>query len=125
MIANRRSLLFLAVLACKVWAGSGDTAGASPRITMRVDVHGHIICSDIPLVSVAWSSLPPEQGFPCDADHLVVIRDYAAFLKAHPDLAADAVLREKGRHAFAFTITAAWPIYLYQLGPAPGHCGCF
>ncbi len=69
-------------------------------------------CTGIPVIRAAWRELSPEQRFPCDADHLVVIQDFAGFLKAHPDLAAHADLREKARHAFAFSISAAWPIYI-------------
>jgi hypothetical protein len=116
MIANRRSLLWLTLLACKTWAGDTDAAGLSPGIALRVDAHGRTMCSDIPLISAAWNSLPAERRFPCDPDHLAVILDFEAFLKAHPDLAANATLRERGRQAFAFTITASWPIYI-NLGP--------
>jgi hypothetical protein len=42
----------------------------------------------------------------------MVIDDYAAFLKAHPEIETNPELREKGRHAFAFTISASWPIYI-------------
>jgi hypothetical protein len=70
------------------------------------------MCTVIPLVSAAWSLLPPEQRFPCDSEHLVVIRDLAKFLRAHPDIAANAALLEKARHAFAFSISATWPIYI-------------
>ena len=116
MIANRRSALWLAALACKAWAGTAHPAGVSTAIRLRVDTHGRNMCGDIPLLSAAWNSLPPEQGFPCDSDHLVVILDYEAFLKGHAGLSRNTTLRERARHAFAFTITAAWPIYI-NLGP--------
>jgi len=112
MIKNRCSVFWVAALACKTWAGTGDTAGLSSAITLHVNAHGRTECGDIPLVSAAWRALPPERVLPCDPNHLVVIQDYPAFLKTHPDLASHAILRERARHAFAFTITAAWPIYI-------------
>jgi hypothetical protein len=41
-----------------------------------------------------------------------MVPDFAAFLEAHPDIAARPDLREKARHAFAFSISATWPIYI-------------
>ena len=69
-------------------------------------------CSQVPLLAAAWKALPAEQRFPCDAEHVVVVKNYAAFLDEHPELAANAALRERGRHAMAFVISAAWPIYI-------------
>jgi hypothetical protein len=43
---------------------------------------------------------------------LAMVPDVAAFLEAHPDIAARPDLREKARHAFAFSISATWPIYV-------------
>jgi hypothetical protein len=69
-------------------------------------------CSQIPLLAAAWKALPLEQRFPCDPEHLAIVEDYAAFLEGHPDVAADPVLREKGRHAIAFVVSMSWPIYI-------------
>jgi hypothetical protein len=124
MITNRCSALLLAVLAFEARAGSADPAGLGPEITLRLDAQGRKTCGDIPLISAAWNSLPPEQGFPCDPDHLAVILDYESFLKAHPDLAASAALREKGRHAFAFSLSGAWPIYI-NVGLHPALADAF
>jgi transcriptional regulator with XRE-family HTH domain len=110
--------------ACKAWAGPGDPAGPAHGIALRVDAHGLARCGDIPLISAAWNALPAELRLPCDPEHLVVIRDYDAFLKTHPDLAANATLRERARQAFAFTITAAWPVYI-NLGPHQSITGAF
>jgi hypothetical protein len=112
MSKNRCTVFWVAVLAYKTWAGTGDTAGLSSAITQHVNAYGRTECGDIPLISAAWRALPPERVLPCDPNHLVVILDFPAFLKTHPDLASHAILRERTRQAFAFTITAAWPIYI-------------
>jgi hypothetical protein len=69
-------------------------------------------CTLNPLVAAAWRELPSDQRFPCDAEHIVLVPDFAGFLKAHPDIAARPDLREKARHAFAFSISSTWPIYI-------------
>src|SRR5579872_2137577 len=104
MIKNRCIVFWVAVLASKTWAGTADTADLSSAMTPHVNAHGRTECGDIPLVSAAWRALPPERVVPCDPNHLVVILDYPAFLKAHPDLASHAILRERARLAFGFTI---------------------
>ncbi len=69
-------------------------------------------CTDVPVIQAAWKQLPKERRFPCDAEHLVVIRNLALFLKDHPNIAADGYLRERAVHAFAFCLTPKWPIYI-------------
>jgi hypothetical protein len=69
-------------------------------------------CTLNPLVAAAWRELPSDQRFPCDGEHIVLVPDFTGFLKAHPDIAARPDLREKARHAFAFSISATWPIYI-------------
>lgn len=69
-------------------------------------------CTSNPLVAAAWRQLPSDQRFPCDSEHIVLIHDFAGFLKAHPDIAARPDLCEKARNAFAFSISATWPIYI-------------
>ena len=112
MFPNRSSLLLLAALG----ALACPPAWAAPKDSAR--------CSQVPLIHAAWKVLPPELSFPCDPAHLVVIRDFESFLADHPDLAANALLRERARHAFAFTITPAWPIYV-NLGPHQASADAF
>jgi hypothetical protein len=69
-------------------------------------------CTSNPLVAAAWRHLPSDQRFPCDPDHIVLVHDFAGFLKTHPDIAGRPDLREKARNAFAFSISATWPIYI-------------
>jgi hypothetical protein len=69
-------------------------------------------CTSNPLVAAAWRRLPSDQRFPCDAEHVVLVPDFARFLESHADIAARPDLREKARHAFAFSISATWPIYI-------------
>ena len=69
-------------------------------------------CTDEPVVNAGWHELPAALRFPCDAQHLIVVRDYAAFLKNHPAIASNDVLRENGRHAIGLTLSATWPIYI-------------
>lgn len=69
-------------------------------------------CGDIPLLKAAMSQLPDDLRFPCDPEHLIVIRDLRAFLQDHPDIAADGNLRWKAEHAMAFTVGASWPVYI-------------
>jgi hypothetical protein len=74
--------------------------------------HDKAGCATIPLIRSAWNQLPADQRFPCDPDHLVVILDLQDFLKTHENIAVNKQLREKARHAIAFTISSAWPIYV-------------
>jgi hypothetical protein len=70
-------------------------------------------CDEVPIIRAAWEALPANVWFPCDSHHIVVVRDYAAFLRSHQDLASNWELREKGRKAFAFVILPySWPIYI-------------
>jgi hypothetical protein len=69
-------------------------------------------CTENPLIDAAWHRLPPDLRFPCDSGHLELVPDFAGFLTAHPDIAARPDLHEKARHAFAFSISATWPIYI-------------
>lgn len=54
----------------------------------------------IRLVDAAWKELPPDQYFPCDGSHLILIQNFGDFLKAHPNLYAIADMRERARRAF-------------------------
>ena len=69
-------------------------------------------CTEVPVIQAAWKQLPAEHRFPCDAEHVVVIRDLATFLKDHPFIAGDGILRDRALHAFAFCLTPKWPIYI-------------
>jgi hypothetical protein len=55
--------------------------------------------------------LPNESSFPFDSSHLVVIENYADFIKAHPELQARPDLQQGGKELYAFTISQSWPIY--------------
>jgi hypothetical protein len=72
----------------------------------------HQLCTDVPLVNAAWNQIPANQRFPCDVIHLIVIRDYEVFLKSHPEISGNDSLRERGRQAFAFSISFDWPIFV-------------
>ena len=69
-------------------------------------------CEEIHLLRAAMSQLPEQLRFPCDAEHVTVIRDVRSFLNEHPDIAADPELRRKAEHAMAFTVRASWPLYI-------------
>ena len=69
-------------------------------------------CGDIPLLKASMSRLPAAQRFPCDSEHVVVIRDIQDFLRTHPEISARADLRWKAEHAMAFTVGPVWPVYI-------------
>jgi hypothetical protein len=85
------------------------TAGAGAAAPYKAQPE---TCTSNPLVAAAWRHLPSDQRFPCDSGHIVLVPDFAGFLKARHDIAGREDLREKARNAFAFSISAAGPIYI-------------
>jgi len=70
-------------------------------------------------LNAAVRALPPEWAFPEDSAHIVLIRDYGAFLRTHPRIRDWPEFRRRGADAVAFSIPGSWPIFVNLDGHKP------
>jgi hypothetical protein len=64
------------------------------------------------VINRAIRAVPAEWSFPNDDAHIIMIRDYQAFLVSHPAIRERYEFRKLGTEDIAFSVRGSWPIFV-------------